>query len=385
MDAQGALAARATAAGAGTAPDGAPAPLLHADVAGYALARELVAAARIVDGDLIVRNLSSRNRVYALESRDGPSWLLKQGAGQTGARMVANEARAYATLYALEEPIRQYLAPWRGYDPDRGVMALELLENAVSLRALHQRPGSPPVEPAHRLGHALGLVHRSTMLAETHPAGGWLPPGLLLHRPGVELLHEGSAAAIELVKTIQRTRGFPERLDELRLQWQARAFVHLDLKWDNCLAWSEDHDRLALIDWEAAGIGDPCWDIGSALSSYLSLWISSVPIAGQTPPERFALLAERPLSDMQPAIRACWEGYLDGLGLAPAATDGWLLHAVRLAAARLVLSAFETAQVSIQLTGASMLHLQLALNMLERPHEAAVHLFGIRLRGTSAR
>ena len=359
-----------------------PRPLLHAEVAGYALAEGLVSAERVAAGDLVVRNLSSRNRVYAVETRDGSSWLLKQGVEQAGTAMIANEARAYGALHSLGEPVRRRVAPLRGYDRRRGVLTVGLLENAVNLRALHHVSTETPVAPAFELGRALGLVHARTMLADTPRGVPWLPPALLLHRPGVELLHEGSGAAIELVKIVQRTPGFAAQLDELRGEWRPRAFVNLDIKWDNCLVWGPRRDRFAVIDWEAAGIGDPCWDIGSALSHYLSFWIFSIPITGETPVERFAELAGRPLTGMQSATRACWEGYLGELGGPP--PSGWLMHTVRLAAARLVLTAFEAAQASTELTGALMLHLQLALNMLERPHEAAVHLLGLRLPGARA-
>jgi Phosphotransferase enzyme family len=361
-----------------------PAPLLHADVADYALAEGLVDPARVVAGDLIVRNLSSRNRVYALESHDGPSWLIKQGVEQMGAAMIRNEARAYGTLHSLDSSVRQRLAPWHGYDQQRGVLTIGLVRNAISLRELHRRSVAPPVAVAGELGRMLGMVHSRTMLASADPESTWLPPALLLHQPGIDLLHEGSGAAIELVKILQQTPGFAARLDELRGQWRTRAFVHLDVKWDNCLVSGKGHDRLALIDWESAGLGDPCWDIGSALAHYLSFWIFSIPIGGETPVERFAELAERPLASMQPAMRACWEGYTDALGTTPACSVGWLIHTVRLAAARLVLTAFEAAQASTALTGALMLHLQLALNMLERPHESAVHLLGLSLRETRA-
>jgi aminoglycoside phosphotransferase (APT) family kinase protein len=203
----------------------------------------------------------------------------------------------------------------------------------------------------------------------------------LIHRPGVELLHEGSTAAVELVKIVQQTPGFSERLEELRLQWRSRALVHRDIKWDNCLLAHGRREPVVLIDWEAAGPGDPCWDIGSALGHYLSAWVFSIPITGQTPPERFAELADRPLAGLQPAIRACWEGYRGELHLEAPDAHTWLQRAVHYAAARLVLSAFEAAQASAQLTGPLLIHLQLALNILERPHEATVHLFGLPLSG----
>jgi Phosphotransferase enzyme family len=359
---------------------GIPEPLLQAQVASYGLERGLIAPAQIAAGDLVIRDLSSRNRVYAVESRWGPSWLLKQGVGPSGTATIANEAGAYGALHSLGGEIVHYLAPWREFDEARGVLTLGLIKQALSLRALDQRSERPPVDQAGKLGRALGLVHRLTWRDDLEGVPDWRPVGLLLHRPGVELLQEGSMAAIELVKMIQRAPGFAERLEELRGQWRPRALVHLDVKWDNCLAWGDDQAELALIDWESACMGDPCWDIGSALSHYLSAWIFSVPITGEMPPERFAELAGRPLEQTQPAIKACWEGYLEELQPGRG-TTGLLLQSVRFAAARLVLSAFEAAQVSRELTGALALHLQLALNMLERPLESAVHLLGLPLEG----
>jgi aminoglycoside phosphotransferase (APT) family kinase protein len=376
------------AAAAGESAPFTPAPLPHAEVARYALECELVAPAQVASGDLVVRDLSSRNRVYALESRGGPSWLLKQGVGPSGAAMVAHEARTYASLQALGGSVRRHLPPWRGYDEHRGVLALGLLPEARSLRVLHQRRRRAPVTVARGLGRALARVHRATLLADLRSVtvaldAAWPPAGLLLHRPGVELLHEGSTAAIELVKVVQQTPGFSEGLEELRLQWQPRALVHRDVKWDNCLLSRGRREPVVLIDWEAAGPGDPCWDIGSALGHYLSAWVFSIPITGHVPPERFAELAGRPLSGLQPAIRACWEGYRAELGLEPPDAHGWLQRAVRYSAARLVLSAFEAAQASAQLTAPLLIHLQLALNILERPHEATVHLFGLPLSGVA--
>jgi aminoglycoside phosphotransferase (APT) family kinase protein len=359
--------------------------LAHAEVAGYALALGLIEPAQIVAGGLVIRDLSSRNRVYAIESDSGASWLLKQGIGVPGTAMVANEARAYAALQTLAPTVTRHLAPWRGYDDQRGVLALGLVPAARNLRSVHERRRRAPVSVARGLGRALGSVHSATLRPGSESGPQAAPAGLFVHRPGTELLREGSTAAIELVKIIQQTPGFFDLLEELRMAWRPRALVHMDVKWDNCLVSGARTERVVLIDWEAASIGDPCWDIGSALSHYLGAWVFSIPVTGQVPPERFAALADRPLAGLQPAIRACWEAYLTALEPTGLRAGELLLPTIRYAAARLVLTAFEAAQASAQLTAPLMLHLQLALNMLERPHEAAVHLLGLPLRGRSRR
>ncbi|MDQ6776943.1 MAG: hypothetical protein M3071_12175, partial [Actinomycetota bacterium] len=52
-------------------------------------------------------------------------------------------------------------------------------------------------------------------------------------------------------------------------------------------------------------------------------------------------------------------------------------RAVQLAGARLVQTAYEAAQMMQALTSSLVLHLQLALNILERPGEAATRLLGL--------
>lgn len=80
---------------------------------------------------------------------------------------------------------------------------------------------------------------------------------------------------------------------------------------------------------------------------------------------------------MQPALRACWRAYTARLGLDQARANRWLLHATELAGARLLQTAYEAAQMATWLSSGLVLHLQLSLNILQRPREAAVQLLGI--------
>ena len=302
--------------------------------------------------------------------------MLKQGIGPLAASTVAHEARVYAALTAQGNGLSSWLAPFHGYDEARGVLALGLVADGRDLRAHQLRTGRFSAELAAALGRALGCLHRDTALPQPGADPQRAPWVLSLHRPDLSVFRDASAAGIELIKTVQRAAGFAEQLDALREGWLVASLVHHDVKWDNCIVFARGASGrtrgLKLIDWEAAAHGDPSWDIGSALSHYLSFWLFSIPVTGTTPPARFPQLAEHPLERMQPAMRACWEAYAAKLG---AETRE---RAVRYAAARLVQTAFEAAQMSDQLTSGLVLHLQLALNMLKRPHEAAVHLLGLR-------
>lgn len=226
---------------------------------------------------------------------------------------------------------------------------------AVDLDGYHAQPRRrrPPVSVAAAIGQALAALHRLPWRL--------LPPG---HQPPaiLDFPYPASTAALDLVRTVQGTTGFQERLDALAATWSSVAPTHQDVSGGKILVRGK-RPRVTLVGWELAGPGDPRWDIGSALAHYLSLWISSVPDS--------SLVARRPLETVQPAMRACWHAYATAMGMKGEAPQRFLETALPFAAVRLVRTALESAQASPRPTAAQVLHLQVAHNILERPQEAA--------------
>ncbi|GIH09231.1 hypothetical protein Rhe02_72980 [Rhizocola hellebori] len=352
------------------------------NVPGYLIDCGLVSPQSIVDGDLLVRELSSRNHNFGVRCRQASSHLLKQAqAGQLDT--VVNEAEVYRLL-ADEPSMHAYLVKFHGYDPQGKVLFLQYLHDAVDLATFHGRRRRPPTGVAGEVGAALAALHRL-------PAARW--EGLVMHprrlsfltphRPDLELYRTSTAAQLDLIRIIQGTPGFGESLDELARAWSATTPIHHDARLINFLLTASPHQRrrprVRLVDWEFAGLGDPRWDIGSVLAGYLSLWLSSIPMSATASKARSVALATRPLGLVQPAILACWRGYVEALDLDVTAARQLLRGTVGFAAVRLVHTAREIAQSSGALTSDIVLHLQVAHNMLARPVEAAAHLLGLAL------
>jgi Ser/Thr protein kinase RdoA (MazF antagonist) len=353
--------------------------LAQEDVARYLLDRGLLGPEALLDGDLAITDVSSRNRNFRVETRDGPCYLLKQAMTPQDTAMVAHEAGIYQQLGQGEDKLSGHLPRYHGYDQEQGVLVLELVRNAQSLRSLHLSSSSPSAGPAAILGSALGALHLTTH-AQSPPSVPVMAPWILwVHRPDARVFRDISAAGLELIRIIQGAKGFSEALDEVRGKWRHEALMHGDVKWDNCLVrrLEDGIEELRLIDWESAAPGDPCWDIGSALSHYLSFWLFSIPVTGSEPPERFPELAGYPLDGMKPALAACWISYVDARCLNGQSSTDELLRSIELAGARLIQTAFESAQMMQQITSTIVLHLQLALNIMQRPEETATQLLGL--------
>jgi hypothetical protein len=192
-----------------------------------------------------------------------------------------------------------------------------------------------------------------------------------------------SAGAIELVRMLQSSPELRAALDELRIGWQEDAFIHHDVKWDNCLTLaagtSGRRTRLVLVDWEFADIGDACWDTGAAFGAYLSCWLTSIPLAGTEAPERYLEIARYPLARMQRAMAAFWAAYTGARGWDPATAARALVRSARYAGARLLQTAYEQAQTGARVSATGVCLAQLAENVLSRPEETIEQLFGIPL------
>ena len=363
----------------------------QSEVATYLLRRGLISEACIVDGDFQVVDASRRNRNFKAISKVGPSYMLKQGAGNSSGDSLAYESDVYRFLGDISSGgtrLCDHLPYHYGYDEQEGVLILELLRDAVNVHEHHAQGRRCPVRTAAALGLALSRCHRLSRPAlHTSDAGRLAvrtPWVLSLHRPGSELFREVSSANLQLIRIIQSTAEFPRQLDELREGWRPDSLIHNDIKWENCLVSGPDphgNVQVRIIDWEFAGRGDSSWDAGAIFSNFLSSWLFSVPVTGEEPPDRYLELARYPLEHMQPAIRAYWRAYARGMGLQPEGAYEFLLRATRYAAARLIQTGFEQMQRSTHLTGNLVCLLQLSLNIMRTPQEAVAHLLGISRKG----
>jgi aminoglycoside phosphotransferase (APT) family kinase protein len=367
-----------------TSPMGGPRVLDQSEVVRYLIDRSLLAPHAVVDGTVVVRDASSRNRIFIVDGGDTSSFVLKQGTSPEGVAAVAHEAAVYESLGQRRDRISNYLPTMWEYDKAGQVLILGKVHGDRDLRAHQVRIGRFSRALAISLGDALGALHQKTAQNVPETLQCPTPWVLSVHQPNLSIFRNASSAALELIRIVQSAPEFGDRLEDLRGGWEPSCLIHHDVKWDNLIACPTGSRRgapfrLRIIDWEAAQLGDPRWDIGSVFSQYLSLWLFSIPITGRDPPERFPDLAKFPLGRMQPAMANCWSAYRKRADLDRPGETAWLLAAVSYAGARLVQTAFEAAQVATHLDSSMVLHLQLASNILGRPREAAAHLLGITM------
>jgi thiamine kinase-like enzyme len=362
--------------------------LLQKDVVLYLLRRNLLTSDTITDGDLEVIDVSRRNHNFAVMcNKKGQSYLLKQGVGPERVQTIAHEARAYQYLrsqYSTEQ--FNHLPHFYEYDEEEHILILEMLPKSENLREYHARRNRFSPSIAAEMGKGLGTFHHLTRATPQKDSAiayfASRPPWILsIHRPDTQIIQGFSSASIQLIKIVQQFEYFCQLLDIVFRGWQTDSLIHSDIRWDNwiiCLQRTAKYtNRLKLVDWETMCLGDPCWDVGSVFSDYLSAWLLSIPITGEIPLEKFPELARHPLTKLQPAIRTFWQSYVQNLELNDHDLGEWLLRATKYTAVKLMQTGFEQMQFATQLTGNIICLLQVCLNILMRPQEACVHLLGL--------
>jgi aminoglycoside phosphotransferase (APT) family kinase protein len=340
----------------------------------------LVAPAEVVEGEVVFIPAEGRNRNVEVRRGNVNSCFVKHPRSMAGADLTSREERAYAFLNEHAPDIRSHLPTAFDWGHGGSALVLDLIAEAESLYLLHMgSPSPPPTAIARELGRILAGVHSAPAprAADAVPRAG---PPLVFSLTCVpyDVYCRLSAAEIECVMEIQRAEHLGPLLDNLARDWVPQCFCHGDPRLGNVLVAQPagEAPRVWLIDWEFAGVGDPASDVGGMMAEYLSIWLSSMPDLPQVGADELVRTAGRPLTDVQPAIKAMWRAYADEAALHDDARPRDLLKSIRFAAAGLVQIALALGQRRPVISGLQLLHLQVAENILVRPFEAAVQLFG---------
>lgn len=357
----------------------------------YMIENGFISIKSFVDGNVLLKDESRRNLNYQVISGER-AYLIKQGLDKDRNTTIANEAIVYNFLHrnltakgGLEDLIPRFYK----YDSKKNILVIELVKDGKNLQEHYVRTGRFSFKHAEIIGTILGTLHNLTKIKNNkdykHIFKYQTQPKFLfyLRNPNIQIFQHSSNASLQLIKIIQQNKELRCYLDEFSNMWMQECLIHSDVKLENFVissgkSYKKKNSSIKLVDWELASIGDPAWDVGSVFSSYLALWLFSIPISDETPPHEFTDLAKFPIEKIQPAIQSFWSMYVSCMKLNHTTSQKFLLKAVKYACARLIQTGYEFSQSKGNLTGHVVYLLQLSINILKRPREAITSLLGIK-------
>lgn len=354
------------------------------DLVHYLLERGLLDRRAVVDGDVMVVEGARRHHNYSVIRRQGTGLFIKQMQPDQAfsAQTLQKEAACYVMMEsdpALAE-IHALMPRFRAYDPDRHILALELIDGGENLSELHRRLNAFPEDLAQRVGELLARYHQASMRdllprANTAIFQGQPPWILSFHLMPRGSMQNLSPANGQFATILQSYPEFGQALDRVRAGWRRDALMHGDMKFDNIVVRraQTSEQTLHVVDWELADVGDSAWDVASILQAYLSWWIGSLQKVPANDPKD---AAQYPLETIQPAIHAFWNAYASARRLSAREADAELERAVSYAGARMLQTVYESMAWAPSLTQHAVWQVQACINILKEPRAAATDLLG---------
>jgi len=324
----------------------------------------LLDAATVADSAIRIRAFPGRHQTFQVVIDDMNGFFVKLADGLSpGDRATLATEAAFLQAAAGCEPVRRiapHLMAWISGD------SLLITRLLVGYRTLRQEVRSrPPHQVPIGYWRLIGEA-----LAECHV---WSGPVDTVRTPSVwtrlrpqpahlSALTLGELSVLQVLRDNQLYRALAPMQDSS----EGVTFCHGDLRPENVLVTEREGQRhLRLVDWELSGLGDPLWDVAGALEMAITLSLG------------WRRRADIDLTMVQAASRAAWSGYLSRCE--PEARAGGTTTAlVQVVAARLIISALESAAMVNRLSTDAVNYLQIADNILADARRAVVELFALK-------
>ncbi|BAY98950.1 hypothetical protein NIES37_29280 [Tolypothrix tenuis PCC 7101] len=277
------------------------------------------------------------------------------------------------------------------YDAENSIMVFTFLDDYQDVMEFYTQEKSFDSEIAAAIGTFLAAIHRYTFNKQEYQDFFSQNPdnsrtdmvrNLIrgLERIEPEIFGLVPDDGLRFFALYQRYDSLGEALINLGNTVIPCCLTHNDLKLNNILVnknWQQSTDSIIrLIDWERSTWGDPAFDLGTLISSYIQLWLGSLVISKSLSLEESLGLAMTPLEKLQPSIATLNQVYLQTFPEILENRPHFLLQVMQFTGFGLIqrIQAMILYQKSFGNTGIAML--QVAKTLLCRPEQSMQTIFG---------
>ena len=259
----------------------------------------------------------------------------------------------------LDAKISGFLPELLHFDSDSSILVVKYLADYCDLSSYYTKENQFPIEIARSIGQLLATIHSQTFEQSEYQQ-------FLNDRQHVlssnSVMHQGRSYAKDIIRRLDRItpqvlqvmpqeclqffklyQRFPslsQAIADLSNSITASCLVHNDLKINNILLdldWNRPESTvIRLIDWERIDWGDPAFDLGCILGSYLEIWLDGLVISNTLSINESLQLANTPLELLQPSLATLVRSYLDGFPAIIIARPDYLDRSIQFAGLSLI-------------------------------------------------
>jgi hypothetical protein len=278
------------------------------------------------------------------------------------------------------------------FDQENSILVRSYLSEYSELGKFYQHSSIFPTAIASAIGTTLAGLHRATFnkreyrdFMSTAPAGqfryNFYNPAQGIPSINPDTFGIIPTEALEFHRLYQRYESLEFAIADLAYEWKPSCLTHNNLHLSNILVhsrWEQlDNCLIKLIDWEACGWGDPTFELGTLLASYLKIWLSSLIIDPTLELEESLNLAMIPLEVLQPSILSLIRGYIDAFPMILDYHQDFIIRVIKFAGLGLIQQIQNRIENQKSFDNSDLCTLEVAKSLLTMPEQSVLTIFGI--------
>lgn len=277
------------------------------------------------------------------------------------------------------------------FDIENSIIVFRYLDDYRDLMDFYTKEKIFSTEIATAIGNILGTIHRDTFNRQEYQEFFSKNSENLmadqvshlvrrLERVEPEIFGLVPSDGLKFFALYQRYDSLGQAIAELGNAVTPSCLTHNDLKLNNILLYKDWQDSsnniVRLIDWESSAWGDPAFDLGTLIGSYVQIWLGSLVISNSLSIDESLRLAITPLELLQPSIATLTQAYLNTFPEILKHRPDFLQRVVQFTGFALIqqIQAMIQYQKSFGNMGIAML--QVAKTLLSRPVQSMPTIFG---------
>lgn len=278
-------------------------------------------------------------------------------------------------------------------DETNYIVIFSYLSDYQDLDIFYRKYHDFSIEITSILGTSLANIHRETFNQQQYHEF-WLQGSTLIER---EYLF-GSLDALEYITPevfgtfptegfkffalYQRYDSLGQAIADLKNAFIPCCLTHNDLKLSNILLqndWEKHlgNEPIKIIDWERTSWGDPSYDLGTLIASYLKLWLNSLIVSKVIKIEQSLKLATIPLEIIQPAIATLIRAYLTTFPTIIEHRTDFLQRVVQFTGMALISEILTSIKYQKTFGNTGICMLQVAKSLVCRPEASLLTISGV--------